>query len=142
VPGTDTLTDKIINSKIVIARAKSQFVFDIWNRNLSLQYQTVRPAPVPRSAYRIQPVDCHKPIHSRRLTTSQTPALTAMYQGPGGDANSSRVSHHFMVEYKRNALHAVRLNTIHSNNVTLKGRFIAQDREAGSAQWLCHHNNQ
>jgi hypothetical protein len=124
VPGTNTQTDKTINRRILTSRAKGQFPLDIWKINRSHQYQTVKAAPASSSANRTQALVCHSPHNRKILATSQIPPLTAIYNGPGGDANSDSVLHHFMAEYRRSPLHAVRLNTSHSNIVTLKGRFM------------------
>ena len=124
MPGTSTQMDKTISKMTVIHRAKSQSTRCVWNSKRSHQYQTAKPAPAPSSACRIQAFTCHMP-HSRPIPmASHTPPLTAIYTGPGGVENSSSDPHHWTAEIRRNPLHIVRLNTIHSNRVTLNGRFI------------------
>jgi hypothetical protein len=67
-----------ISSKIVAIKAKSQFALEAWNNIRSLQYQIVKPAPAPSSAYRIQALARHKPHNNRMLAISQTPPLTTI----------------------------------------------------------------
>lgn len=78
--------DKTINNRMFASRANGQLRGDAWSNSRSHQYQTVKPAPAPSSAYRIQALACHMPHNSTIPANSQIPPLKAMYNGPGGDA--------------------------------------------------------
>lgn len=108
--------------------AYCQFEGEFCKNKRSHQYQIAKVAPAPIRAVLIQYFKLEIPQSKTMAMKNQNPALKAMYNGPGIDANSIRVFHHKMAVTNRKPLHTVRLNTNHTSMVTLKGRFIKADQ--------------
>lgn len=104
--------------------ANQAFGRGFWKRNRSLQNQTTYPAPAPRSIFPAQTFLCHIIHHTTIPIAAHTPPMTALTVGESRAENSVSASLHAREVHTRRRFHTVKINTIHTDKVTGKGRMF------------------
>lgn len=114
----------MINAARFTITAKREFGRGFWKSNLSLQYQTVEPAPAPMRSFADQGFFCQMLQDRKAPNAAQKIPMTALAVGESLAANSIKVELQAMDVHARRAFQAMKINTIQPVRVTTKGRLM------------------